>query len=99
MQAVQIGRLAEACEINIAPHNYYNVRIMEIDIDDVPWKGPLVTRPPMIRDGHVWLTDAPGWGADIDEHVLREHPWPRPGGEGTRLFYGMDPSQMTARPR
>jgi L-alanine-DL-glutamate epimerase-like enolase superfamily enzyme len=54
-QSVQIGRLAEACEINIAPHNYYshladlhslhlcavlpNVRIMEIDIDDVPWKG------------------------------------------------------------
>ena len=54
-QAVQIGRMAEAYEINIAPHNYYshladlhslhlcavlpNVRIMEIDIDDVPWKG------------------------------------------------------------
>jgi hypothetical protein len=30
-----------------------NVRIMEIDIDDVPWKGPLVTRPPVIRDGHI----------------------------------------------
>ena len=23
-QSVQIGRLAEACEINIAPHNYYS---------------------------------------------------------------------------
>ncbi len=61
-QAVQIGRMAEAYEINIAPHNYYshladlhsihlcavlpNVRIMEIDIDDVPWKAELVTRPP-----------------------------------------------------
>jgi L-alanine-DL-glutamate epimerase-like enolase superfamily enzyme len=114
-QAVQIGRLAEACEINIAPHNYYshladlhslhlcavlpNVRIMEIDIDDVPWKGPLVTRPPVVRDGHAWLTDAPGWGADIDERVLREHPWPRPGDAGSPLFYGMDPGQMTARPR
>ena len=39
---------------------------MEIDIDDVPWKGALVTRPPEIRDGHMWLSDAPGWGADID---------------------------------
>ena len=53
-QAVSIGAMAEAYEINIAPHNYYshladlhsinlcailpNVRIMEIDIDDVPWK-------------------------------------------------------------
>ena len=59
-QSVQIGRMAEAYEINIAPHNYYshladlqslhlcavlpNVRIMEIDIDDVPWKGTLVTK-------------------------------------------------------
>ncbi|PYM35385.1 MAG: mandelate racemase/muconate lactonizing enzyme family protein [Candidatus Rokuibacteriota bacterium] len=113
-QAVLIGRLAEACEINIAPHNYYshladlhslhlcavlpNVRIMEIDVDDVPWKGPLVTRPPLIRDGHIWLTDAPGWGADIDERVLRLHPWPRPGAGDAGLFYGMDPGQMAARP-
>jgi len=113
-QSVQIGRLAEACEINIAPHNYYshladlhslhlcavlpNVRIMEIDIDDVPWKGPLVTKPPLIRGGHIWVSDAPGWGADIDERVLREHPWPRPGDGGARLFYGMDPGQMTKRP-
>jgi hypothetical protein len=56
-----------------------------------------VTRPPVIRDGHIWLTHAPGWGADIDERVLREHAWPRPGG-GRQLFYGMDPGQMTARP-
>ena len=52
----------------------------------------------LIRDGHIWLTDAPGWGADIDERVLRLHPWPRPGAGDTGLFYGMDPGQMTARP-
>ena len=40
----------------------------------------------------------PGWGADIDERVLKEHPWPRPGDKGTPLFYGMDPRQMTTRP-
>jgi hypothetical protein len=71
---------------------------MEIDIDDVPWKGTLVTKPPTIRDGHIWLSDAPGWGADINESVLRLHPWPRPGDSGGRLFYGMDPGQMTKRP-
>jgi hypothetical protein len=53
----------------------------------------------VIRDGHIWLTDTPGWGADIDERVLREHPWPRPGAGGQQLFYGMDPGQMAARPR
>ena len=33
---------------------------------------------PSIKDGHICLTDAPGWGADIDEEVLRAHPWPEP---------------------
>jgi L-alanine-DL-glutamate epimerase-like enolase superfamily enzyme len=93
-EAVRIGQMAETYEIAIAPHNYYshladlhaahlcavlpNVRIMEIDIDDVPWKADLVTRPPVIRDGHVMMPTAPGWGADINEKVLKEHPWPAP---------------------
>jgi galactonate dehydratase len=112
-QAVQIGRMAEAYEINIAPHNYYshladfhslhlcavlpNVRIMEIDIDDVAWKADLVTRPPLIKDGHIFLPEGPGWGADINEEVLRAHPWPGIG-ERARTFYGMSPEQMRARP-
>ena len=112
-QSVQIGRMAEAYETNIAPHNYYshladlhsvhlcavlpNVRIMEIDVDDVAWKGPLVTRPPEIRDGKVFLPTAPGWGADIDERVLREHPWPGPD-SGQKYFYGMSIDEMAARP-
>ncbi len=91
-EAVRVGHMAETYEIAIAPHNYYshladlhsahlcavlpNVRIMEIDIDDVPWKADLVTRPPEIRDGHVLIPTGAGWGADIDEKVLREHPWP-----------------------
>ena len=56
-----IGQMADAYELTVAPHNYYshladlhaihlcavlpNVRIMEIDIDDVPWKTQLVTQP------------------------------------------------------
>ena len=75
--------MAEAYEINIAPHNYYshladlhslhlcavlpNVRIMEIDVDDVAWKGSLVTKAPVIKDGHIFLPEGPGWGADINE--------------------------------
>ncbi len=114
-QSVQIGRMAEAYEINIAPHNYYshladlhslhlcavlpNVRIMEIDIDDVPWKGELVTRPPTIKDGHIFLPDAPGWGADIDEAVLRAHPWPGPADSAPKFFYGMTSEQLASRPR
>jgi len=96
-QAFAIGQMADAYERTVAPHNYYshladlhaihfcaalpNVRIMEIDIDDVPWKRELVTAPPIIESGAMLVPTAPGWGADIDEDVLRAHPWeaPRPG--------------------
>jgi len=98
-QAYTIGQMADAYELTVAPHNYYshladlhsvhlcavlpNVRIMEIDIDDVPWKRELVTSPPTIKEGHIEVPTAPGWGADIDEDVLRAHPWrPRPGHVG-----------------
>ena len=91
--ARRVADMAEAYELNVAPHNYYshlstlisanfcavtpNVRIMEIDIDDVPWKDTLVTAKPEIQAGHVLIPTAPGWGADIDERVLAEHPWPK----------------------
>ena len=51
---------------------------MEIDIDDVPWKRTLVTAPPIIESGFMRVPTAPGWGADIDEAVLRAHPWEHP---------------------
>ena len=64
-QSKKVGDLAEIYQLNVAPHNYYshlssffsaslcavlpNVRIMEIDIDDVPWKDDLVTEVPEDR--------------------------------------------------
>ncbi len=93
-QSRKIGDLAEVFQLNVAPHNYYshlasfisaslcavlpNVRIMEIDIDDVPWKDDLVTDPPTIVDGRMAVPDAPGWGTDIVEEALLAHPW-QPG--------------------
>jgi L-alanine-DL-glutamate epimerase-like enolase superfamily enzyme len=90
-----VGQMADAYELTVAPHNYYshladlhavhlcaslpNVRIMEIDIDDVPWKQQLVSPPPRIENGHILVPKAPGWGAEIVEDVLKEHPV-KPGG-------------------
>ena len=59
----------------------------------------LVTRPPVIKDGHIHLPTGPGWGADIDEKVLRAHPWPGPAAGKRASFYGMSPEQMAARPK
>jgi L-alanine-DL-glutamate epimerase-like enolase superfamily enzyme len=87
----KIADMAETYEINCAPHNYYshlstlhslhlcavipNVRICEIDIDDVPWKDDLVTEKVEIDRGSALIPDRPGWGADLNEDAAREHAW------------------------
>jgi len=90
-EAVRIAALAEAHEINVAPHNFYgpladlmtahfcasvpNLEIMEIEADDVPWKYDLLTVAPLIEDGNFDLPETPGWGADVNEDAVAEHPW------------------------
>jgi L-alanine-DL-glutamate epimerase-like enolase superfamily enzyme len=90
-QSKKVGDLAETYELNVAPHNYYshlstlmsahlcavlpNVRIMEIDIDDVPWKDDLITEPLDIKDGYLRIPTRPGWGADLNEREVAKHPW------------------------
>ena len=90
-QSKKVGDLAEVFQLNVAPHNYYshmstfisaslcavlpNVRIMEIDIDDVPWKDDLVTEQPKIVDGYMTIPNSPGWGTDLIEEELIKHAW------------------------
>ena len=90
-QSKKVGDLAEAHQLNVAPHNYYshlasaisaslcavlpNVRIMETDVDDVPWKDDLVTVKPTIVDGYYVTPAGPGWGTDLNEEAAREHAW------------------------
>jgi L-alanine-DL-glutamate epimerase-like enolase superfamily enzyme len=51
-----------------------NYRIMEYDVDEVPWRNDLVTHPPQIEDGQIVVPTRPGWGTDINEDVVRAHP-------------------------
>jgi L-alanine-DL-glutamate epimerase-like enolase superfamily enzyme len=50
-----------------------NFRIMEIDVDDVPWKDDLATEPPRIEIGHLIMPVKPGWGAEVNEEALKRH--------------------------
>ena len=91
--AKRVADMAETFEINCAPHNYYshlstlhsmhlcavipNVRICEIDIDDVPWKDDLITEKLEFDQGDVLIPDRPGWGADLNEEAARAHVWER----------------------
>lgn len=90
-QSKKVGDLAEAYQLNVAPHNYYshlatcisaslcavlpNVRIMEIDVDDVPWREDMVTNVPRIENGYLTIPSGTGWGTEMVEEVLKAHPW------------------------
>ena len=89
-EAIKIAALADTYEVNVAPHNFYghlstlmsahfcaavpNFRIMEIDIDDVPWKDEVVTPVPTIEQGHLVMPNRPGWGVEVNEKAVKAHP-------------------------
>lgn len=92
-QSRKISDAAELYEMNITPHNYNghlstfisaqfcalipNLRIMEIDVDDVPWREELFTHPPQVENGYLRIPTGPGWGTGVNEQVILEHPWPQ----------------------
>jgi galactonate dehydratase len=90
LESVKIAAMAETYEVNVAPHNFNghlgtlmsahfcaaipNFQVMEIDVDDVPWKDTLVTRPPVIEAGELLIPTGAGWGAEVNEDMVRAHP-------------------------
>ena len=87
---LKIAGMAEAYEVNCAPHNFYghlsslmsahfctatpNFRVMEIDIDDVPWKDDILTWSPSFKNGCLQAPSGPGWGAQLNEEIIAQHP-------------------------
>lgn len=92
-QSKKIADMAETYEMNVTPHNYNghlstfisaqfcalvpNMRIMEVDVDDVPWRDELFTKLPKIENGSILVPKGPGWGTEVNEKVIHEHPWPK----------------------
>jgi len=95
-QAMKIANAAEAFEVNIAPHNFYghlatmmnahfaaatpNLRIMEIDIDRLPWDEEVFTVAPQFKNGHLIVPDTSGWGTEPIVETIKAHPPKGPGG-------------------
>ena len=93
---MKIAAAAEAFEVNIAQHNFYghlatmmnahfaaaspNLRIMEVDIDRLPWDAELFTAVPQFENGHLVVPATPGWGTEPNEEAIRAHPPKVPGG-------------------
>jgi len=90
LESIKIAAMAEAYEVNVAPHNYYghlcssvsahfcavvpNFRVMEIDIDSVAWRDELFVNAPAIEDGELILPTGPGWGVEVNEAAVRARP-------------------------
>ena len=47
----------------------------EMTYAGVPWREELTTAVPAISDGKLTIPAGPGWGVDVNEDVLRQHPW------------------------
>lgn len=90
LESIKIAAMAEAYEVNCAPHNYYghlcsaisaafsavvpNFRVMEIDIDSVAWRDEFFVNPPVIENGELILPTDPGWGVEVNEKAVRARP-------------------------
>ena len=57
-----------------------NLRIMEIDIDRLPWDEELFTAAPKFENGHLVVPNTPGWGTEPVEETIKAHPPRVPGG-------------------
>jgi L-alanine-DL-glutamate epimerase-like enolase superfamily enzyme len=91
-EARRICELAAHYDTMFSPHNYMsplatlinahlcaampNLEILEIDMDDVPWKWDLIDQKLDIVDGELSVPDRPGLGANIVEDVVALHPLP-----------------------
>lgn len=89
-EAVRMAAMLDAWDVNVAAHNSHgplgslmsahfcsvipNFRILEYDVDEVPWRRDLLSAAWTIEAGRMCLPAGPGWGADIVEDVARAHP-------------------------
>src|SRR5690606_25026898 len=83
LQSLRMATMADAYDVNVASHTASgplstvisahfcalvpNFRAMEFDVDEIPWRQELLTRPFTIEDGNFILPTGPGWGVEIDE--------------------------------
>ncbi len=84
MAAAQDIRIAPHCSIGpvaLAAALHFDVSTPNFMIQesfaefDVPWRDSLVNGWKPVRDGELYLTDAPGLGCELDDEVIAQHPY------------------------
>jgi len=90
LEALRMASLCDAFEINVATHNYSgpigsiitaaycgilpNFRVMEFDVDQVPWAYDLSSVRPIIENSHISLLSGPDRGTEVNEEAVKAHP-------------------------
>lgn len=88
-ESLKIASMVESFEVSCAPHNYHghlssaisahfcavvpNIKVMEIDIDGVPWRDELFTSELRFENGELIIPTGPGWGIDVNEAAVRKY--------------------------
>lgn len=102
LEAVRFATLAETSDVPVAAHSAHgflstvmgahlcaaipNFRILELDVDEVPWMPEFYTASPVVEQGEYVMPEAPGWGCDVVEAAVLARP-PRPGAEPWMFDY------------
>lgn len=89
-QALKMASAANAFDVNVAPHNFYghlatmmsvhfaaavpNLRIMEHDIDRLPWDDEIFIGAPKVVGSEIIVPDGAGWGVVPNEQAFTAHP-------------------------
>ncbi|NBS72154.1 MAG: mandelate racemase/muconate lactonizing enzyme family protein [Betaproteobacteria bacterium] len=90
VESIKMAHLAEVHNVNVAAHNYHgylssmigahfcaaipNFKVMEFVIDEVSWMKDFFTSSVVFDNQEFVLSDVPGWGCDVNELALKEHP-------------------------
>lgn len=110
-ESMKIAALADIYHVNCASHNYHgwlgtaisahfcaaipNFKTLEVDVDDVPWKDEIVNVVPVVTNGVMQLPNRPGWGIDLNEAAIAEHPPSRSATTGMWSSLGQVPASDT----
>ncbi len=89
LEAKKIAAIAEGAGVKLSPHGpaspvgdmaaahvcatLRNFVILEHAYGEVPWRAELVTPPENFVNGRIHLTDAPGFGIEWNEAVMKGH--------------------------
>jgi galactonate dehydratase len=90
LEMTRIAAMAQTDGVSVAPHNpsgpistaanvqictgMANVRLLELQWGEVPWRGDLITPVERFDRGFLQVPTRPGFGIRLNEKLAKSHP-------------------------